>query len=142
MPPELWAHAVALPAVVPPSRVAKPLRWRLADLNKPMGTRQASLPPGAPLSMGVVAVPPVPARPQAPATIQCELSRADGSRLCRHGAESTWPLETWVRAFLAVRACANSPPKVVGVWRRTPSIAGQASRGSVPCGGRSSASLP
>jgi len=103
IPPELWAHAVALTAVVPPSRVAKQLRLRLADLKKQMGTRQASLLTGPPLSMGFVEVPPVPARPQAPATIQLELSRADGSRLCIHSAESTLPLETLVRAFLEMR---------------------------------------
>jgi len=94
---------VALTAVVPPSRVAKQLRLRLADLKKQMGTRHASLPTGPPLSMGFVEVPPVPARPQASATIQLELSRADGSRLCIHGAEATLPLETLVRAFLEMR---------------------------------------
>src|SRR5215510_10537580 len=34
IPPELWAHAVALTTVIPPSRVAKQLRLRLADLKK------------------------------------------------------------------------------------------------------------
>ena len=105
IPPELWAHAVALTAVVSPSRVAKQLRLRLADLKKQMGT-PAGVAPGTAarlLSMGFVEVPPVPARPQAPATIQLELSRADGSRLCIHGAESTLPLETLVRAFLERR---------------------------------------
>ena len=36
IPPERWAHAVALTAGVPPSRVAKQLRLRLTDLKKHM----------------------------------------------------------------------------------------------------------
>jgi len=107
IPPELWAHAVALTAVVPPSRVAKQLRLGLADLKKQMGTRQASLLTGPPLSMGFVEVPPVPAGPQAPATIQLELSRADGTRLCLHAPAATLPLEAIVRAFVEGRACCN-----------------------------------
>src|SRR5216683_95924 len=43
IPPELWAHAVALTAVVPPSRVAKQLRLRLADLKKQIATWHAPL---------------------------------------------------------------------------------------------------
>jgi hypothetical protein len=105
IPPDLWAHAVALTAVVPVSRVAKQLRLRLADLKKQIVTRPAvpaAMPP-PPTTLGFVEVPPVSARPQAPATIQLELSRADGSRLCIHGAASILPLETLVRAFLEMR---------------------------------------
>src|SRR2546423_158977 len=75
IPPELWAHAVALTAVVPPPRVAKQLRLRLADLKKQIATRHAArtVPPaGLPLAVGFVEVPPIPARPPAPATIQLE----------------------------------------------------------------------
>ena len=59
IPPELWAHAVALTAVVPPSRVAKQLRLRLADLKKQMAARHAAPPAGPPLAVGFVEVPPV-----------------------------------------------------------------------------------
>jgi hypothetical protein len=100
IPTELWAHAVALTAVVPPSRVAKQLRLRLADLKKQMAARHAAPPAGPPLAVGFVEVPPVPARPQATATIQLELSRADGTRLCLHAPAATLPLEAVVRAFV------------------------------------------
>ena len=100
IPPELWAHAVALTAVVPPSRVAKQLRLRLADLKKQMAARHATPPAGPPLAVGFVEVPPVLARPQATATIQLELSRADGTRLCLHAPAATLPLAAVVRAFV------------------------------------------
>ena len=94
---------MALAAVVPPSRVAQQLRLRLADLKKQMAARHAAPLAGPPLAVGFVEVPPAPARPQAPPTIQLELSRADGTRLCIHGAESTVPLEAVVRAFVEGR---------------------------------------
>jgi hypothetical protein len=50
-----------------------------------------------------VEVPSAPSWPQPTGTIQIELSRADGTRLCIHGAESTLALEPLVRAFLEVR---------------------------------------
>src|SRR5438874_6321161 len=86
IPPELWAHAVALTAVVPASRVAKQLRLRLADLKKQIATRHAA--PTAmshpPTSLGFVEVPLAPTRPQTSVTTQIELQRADGTRLCLH----------------------------------------------------------
>ncbi len=104
IPHELWEHAVALASALPPARVAKQVRVRLADLKKQMAARHAApLPAVPPASPGFVEVPPAPPRPQATPTIQLELSRADGTRLCIHGAESTLPLETVVRAFLEVR---------------------------------------
>jgi hypothetical protein len=101
MPPELWAQAVALTAVVPPARVAKQLRLRLADLKKQMATRQSptAIPPTA---LGFVEVPRPPSRPQTSATTQIELHRADGTRLCIHTPETTLPLDALVRAFLEV----------------------------------------
>jgi hypothetical protein len=110
IPPELWAHAVALTAVVSPSRVAKQLRLRLADLKKQIATRHAAAPPAAPhspTSLGFVEVPLPPPRPQAPSTIQIELHRPDGSRLCIHAAASTLPLDTLVRAFLEGHPCCS-----------------------------------
>ena len=102
IPPELWAPAVALAAIVPPSRVAKQLRLRLADLKKQIATRQAVPPvvPHPPTSLGFVEVPPAPARAQATPTIQLELSRPDGTRLCLHAPAALLPLDTVVRAFV------------------------------------------
>jgi hypothetical protein len=100
IPPDLWTQAVALTAVVPPSRVAKQLRLRLADLKKQIATRHAAPTALPPTSLGFVEVPPVPARPPATATIQLELSRADGTRLCLHAPATTLPLDAVVHAFV------------------------------------------
>src|SRR5712691_3333082 len=91
--PELWAHAVALTAVVPPSRVAKQLRLRLSDLNKQIATRHAAPTAMPPTSLGFVEVPLPPLRPQPSATTQTELQGVDGTRLCIHVPTETWPLE-------------------------------------------------
>ena len=106
IPSELWAHAVALTAVVPPSRVATQLRLRLADLKKQIATRQAVSTPLPPTSSGFVEVPP-PSRPQTSAMPQIELHRADGARLCIHTPESTLPLAALVRAFLEAHSCCS-----------------------------------
>ena len=103
IPHELWDHAVALASALPPARVAKQLRVRVADLKKQMTTRYASTTAVPPTSLGFVEVPPAPSWPQAPPTIQIELSRTDGTRLCIHSLESTLPLAAVVRAFLEVR---------------------------------------
>src|ERR1700751_4287546 len=60
IPHELWDHAVAWAATLPPSRVAKQLRGRFMDLKKRRATRGA----GPPLPLGFVAVPSAPAEPQ------------------------------------------------------------------------------
>jgi hypothetical protein len=98
-PQALWDHAVALAAGLPPARVAKQLRLRLTDLKKQMATPHAA----PPVSLGFVEVPSAPSWPPPTGAIQIELSRADGTRLCIHSAESTLPLESLVRAFLEVR---------------------------------------
>src|SRR5712664_292207 len=104
IPSALWDQAVALAAALPPARVAHHIRVRVADLTKQMIARQvAPLAGPAPTSLGFVEVPPAPARPQATPTMQLELSRADGTRLSIHGAASTVPLETVLRAFLEGR---------------------------------------
>jgi len=106
IPPELWAQAVALTAVVSPSRVAKQVRLRLADLTKQIATRQAAVPPAVPhppTSLGGVEVPSVPSWPQPAGAIQIELSRTDGTRRRLHGAEAPLALAPVVRAFLEVR---------------------------------------
>ncbi len=100
IPPELWAQAVGLTAVVPPSRVAKQLRLRLADLKKQMATQHASPTAMPPASLSFVEVPLSPAGSQTPATTQIELHRADGTRLCIHTSVATLPLDALVRALL------------------------------------------
>ena len=107
IPPALWAHAVALTPVVPPSRVAKQLRLRLADLKKQIATRQGTPTALPPTSVGFVEVPLLPSRSQTSATTQIELHRADGTRLCIHTAESMLPLAALVRAFLEVHSCCS-----------------------------------
>jgi len=103
IPHELWEHAVALAATLPPSRVAKQVRVRLMDLKKQMAARHEVTAAVSPMPLGFVEVPPIPSCAQPTAAPHIELSRADGTRLCIHGAESTLPLETLVRAFLEMR---------------------------------------
>ena len=107
IPHTLWEQAVALAAALPPSRVAKQLRLRLADLKKQMGHRHAAPAAVAPRSLGFVEVLPAPAAPLPPAATQIELSRADGTRLCISTPASLLPLEVVVRAFVEGRACCN-----------------------------------
>jgi hypothetical protein len=102
IPQALWDHAVALAATLPPSRVAKQLRVRLADLKKHMGTRYAVPAASVPMALGFVEVPSTPAGPQTPPATQVEFHRTDGARLCIHAPESTLPLAALVRAFLEV----------------------------------------
>jgi hypothetical protein len=103
IPPALWDQAVALAAVLPPARVAHHVRVRLADLTKQMAARQVAPSVGLPASVGFVEVPPAPLRPQATPTMQLELSRADGTRLCLHAPVATLPLDTLIRAFVEGR---------------------------------------
>jgi hypothetical protein len=107
IPHELWDHAVALAAVLPPSRVAKQLRVRLMDLKKRMATRGEGTAAGSPLPLGFVEVPSTPAGPPPAVVTQIELSRADGTRLCIHTPMTTLPLEALVRAFVEGRSCCN-----------------------------------
>jgi hypothetical protein len=93
--------------VLPPARVAQQLRVRFADLKKHMGARHATPLGASPCAAGFVEVPPVPAQPQPPATIQLELSRADGTRLCLQAPAATLPLDAVVRAFVEGRSCGN-----------------------------------
>jgi hypothetical protein len=107
IPHELWEHAVALAAALPPSRVAKQVRVRLADLKKQMAARHEATAALSPLPLGFVEVPPAPSWPQPPAVPQIELSRADGTRLCIHCPASALPLAAVVRAFVEGRSCCN-----------------------------------
>jgi hypothetical protein len=104
IPHELWEHAVALAAALPPSRVAKQLRVRLMDLKKRMATRRETPTALAPLPLGVVEVPSaLSSWPPPTGATQIELSRADGTRLCIHTPMATLPLEALVRAFVEGR---------------------------------------
>src|SRR2546425_11143016 len=70
IPQELWDHAVALAAALPPSRVAKQLRVRLMDLKKRMATRREAPMALAPLPLGFVEVPSAPSCPPPIGTTQ------------------------------------------------------------------------
>src|SRR5262244_1135899 len=72
-PQALWDQAVALAAVLPPSRVAKQLRLRLTDLKKQMATTPPAAPvTPSPIALGFVEVPAAPAWPPPPAAIPIE----------------------------------------------------------------------
>jgi len=107
IPPELWDHAVALATTLPPSRVARQVRVRLADLKKQMAARYQAPTAVAPLPLNFVEVPSVPTGPLPTGTPQIELSRADGTRLCLHTPLAPLLLGALVRAFVEGRACCN-----------------------------------
>ena len=107
IPHELWDRAVALAATLPPSRVARQVRVRLADLKKQMAARPQATAAVAPLPLGFVEVPSVPTGPPPTGTTPIELARADGTRLCLHAPLSPLLLEALVRAFVEGRACCN-----------------------------------
>src|SRR5262245_23728113 len=132
-PQALWDQAVAMAAILPPSRVAKQLRLRLTDLKKQMVTAPPAAPVPPPLALGFVEVPAAPAWPPPPAAIPIELSRPDGTRLCIHCSASALPLEAVVRAFVEARSCSNSPRTAASLSPRTPSISAKASMASGPC---------
>jgi hypothetical protein len=108
IPSELWAQAVALTTVVPPSRVAKQLRLRLADLKKQIAIRHATpmVMPSTSLSFAEVPLPPTQP-PQPSVATRIELQRADGTRLCLPLPLSPPLLDALVRAFVEGRACCN-----------------------------------
>src|SRR6266700_3518665 len=125
-PPELWEHAVALASALPPSRVAKQLRLRLADLKQQMAPPHPATAAPSPMSLGFVEVPSAPSWPPPMGATQIELSRADGTRLCMHAPMATLPLEALVRAFVEGRSGSSSPPKVGSFWPPNPSISAKA----------------
>ena len=107
IPRELWDRAVALAATLPPSRVARQVRVRLADLKKQMVARHQAPAAVPPRPLGFVEVSPGPSGPQPTDAPQLELSRADGTRLCIYTPLATLPLDALVRAFVEGRACCN-----------------------------------
>ena len=98
---------MALAATLPSSRVAKQVRGRLSDLKKQMAARHQATATLAPLPLGFVEVPSVPAGPPPTGTTQIELARADGPRLCIHTPLAPLLLDALVRAFVEGRACCN-----------------------------------
>jgi len=106
-PQALWDQAVAVAALLPPSRVAKQLRLRLTDLKKQMAAPHAAPPAVPPMPLGFVEVPSAPAGPQSTAATQLELARADGTRLCLQAPMSPLLLDALVRAFVEGRSCCN-----------------------------------
>jgi hypothetical protein len=107
IPQALWDQAVALTATLPPARVAKQLRLRLADLKKQMEHRQGSAAAVVPRPLGFVEVPLAPAALARQEAAHLELSRADGTRLSIHAPASLLSLDTVVRAFVEGRPCCN-----------------------------------
>lgn|SRR5512145_1528611 len=107
IPHALWDQAVALTATLPPARVAKQLRLRLADLKKQMEHRQGSAAAVVPRPLDFVEVPLAPTERAGPETAHLELSRADGTRLSIHAPTSLLSLDTVVRAFVEGHACCN-----------------------------------
>jgi hypothetical protein len=101
IPQPLWDQAVALTAVLSPSRVAKQLRLRLADLNRRIASHQKlAVPPTTP---GFVEVPPPPSWPQLLGGLEIEIHRPDGARLHIHAHDTSLPLLTIVESFLEAR---------------------------------------
>ena len=107
IPQSLWEQAVALARVLPHSRVAQHLRLSANDLKKQMALAHPETPPPSPFPLSFVEVPSTPQWPAPSGATQVELYRADGARLCIHGAEATVPLAALVRAFLEAPSCCS-----------------------------------
>jgi hypothetical protein len=107
IPPALWEQAVALARVLPHSRVAQHLRLSANDLKKQMAMAPPETAAPSPLPLGFVEVSSTPQWPAPSGATQVELYRADGARLCIHGAEATLPLAALVRAFLEAPSCCS-----------------------------------
>jgi hypothetical protein len=89
------------------------------------------------MSLGLVAVPAAPAWPPPPGARQLERSRADGPRLCLHGAAALWPLAARVRALVEGRSGGNGRPKAGAGSPRHPWISAKAWMALPPCVARS-----
>jgi hypothetical protein len=110
IPPELWAQAVALTAMVSPSRVAKQLRLRLTDLKKQIATRHAAAPPAVPhppTSLDFVEMPAAPVWPRPTTTIEIALHRPDGTHLRIATHETQLSLLALVQTFLETPSCCS-----------------------------------
>jgi len=105
IPEPLWAQAVALAAVLPPTRVAKQLRVKIAHLRRRLA---AQLPLSAPAPPpGFVEVPLPPATLPGHGSLTVEFQRPDGARLHLHAPDTALPLLALVQCFLEGHTCSK-----------------------------------
>ena len=105
IPEPLWAQAVALAAVLPPTRVAKQLRVKIAHLRRRLA---AQLPLSAPAPPpGFVEVPLLPATLPDHGSLTVEFQRLDGARLHLHAPDTALPLLALVQCFLEGHTCSK-----------------------------------
>jgi hypothetical protein len=105
IPEPLWAQAVALAAVLPPTRVAKQLRVKIVQLRRRLAAQpQLSAPAPPP---GFVEVPLPSAGLPGSGSLTVEFQRPDGARLHLHAPDTALPLLALVQCFLEGRACSN-----------------------------------
>ena len=98
IPQPLWDQTVALTSVLSPSRVAKHLRLRLADLNRHIASHHELAAPTT--TPGFVEVPPPLSCPPLLGGLEVELHRPDGARLHIHAHDASLPLLPIVQSFL------------------------------------------
>ena len=100
IPPPLWAQAVALTRVLPPSYVAKRLGLCPRRLRKRGGGKAlAASAPAEPVALPFVEVTPA----WRSLTAEVEVQRADGTRLRITAHESSPPLALLLQTFLERR---------------------------------------
>lgn len=107
IPEPLWAQAVALATVLPPTRVAKQLRVKLAQLRRRLAAPPLCSAPTPPPGAGFVEVPLPPAALPGHGSLTVEFQRPDGARLHLHAPDTALPLLALVQCFLEGRACSN-----------------------------------
>ena len=107
IPEPLWAQAVALAAVLPPTRVAKQLRVKIAQLRRRLAAQPLCSAPAPLPDAGFVEVPLPPATLPGHGSLTVEFQRPDGARLALHAPATALPLLALVQCFLEGRACSN-----------------------------------
>jgi hypothetical protein len=105
IPEPLWAQAVALAAVLPPTRVAKQLRVKIAQLRRRLAAQSQLSAPAPP--PGFVEVPLPSAALPGYGSLTVEFQRPDGARLHLHAPDTALPLLALVQCFLEGRTCSN-----------------------------------
>jgi len=103
IPEPLWEQAVALAAILSPSRVAKQLRVKVAYLHQRIAAQHAPATPAP--APGFVEVPRSPAALPSHDDLTVEFQRPDGARLALHAP--TTALRTIIQCFLEGPACSN-----------------------------------
>ena len=107
IPESLWAQAVALAAVLPPTRVAKQLRIKIAHLHRRLAAQPSRSAPAAPPELGFVEVPLLPATLPDHGSLTVEFQRPDGARLHLHAPDTALPLLALVQCFLEGHTCSK-----------------------------------